>query len=315
MPAMVAHYLFAQRVCALCRRNDIPIAHMDAAMIGAQGPDIFFFHRVLPWEPGESYAKQGSQLHKTSPARLFEAFRGVLNRASGDQREMMLGYVQGFFCHYALDRTVHPFVLYWQRELAKADPHYGKGDHPYHFRIESALDTLTLRRETGRLIRDFRLQSVLPRDHDGLYMAVGRLYQPIFDHLLGKPGVPAEHIALAPGDMRRAAGLMTDRSLLRQKLLYPVEKLGGKGHIATSLLRPSDVSDWDYANEAHREWTNIFDKKYTSSDSYYDLYQFAAQEAVDMISAFLEALPQGVGMEEITQDRGFSSDLPGIYAE
>ena len=283
-------------------------------MIGAQGPDIFFFHRVLPWEPGESYARQGSQLHKTSPAKLFEAFRWVLNKTTV-QRDAMLGYVQGFFCHYALDRTVHPLVLYWQRELAREEPHYGKGGHPYHFRIESALDTLTLRRETGRLIRDFRLQTVLPKDHDGLYMAVGRLYQPIFDHLLGKPGVSAAQIALAPRDMRHAIGLMTDRSQMRQKLLYPLEKLGGKGHIATSLMRRADVSDWDYANESHREWRNVFDENYVSTDSYYDLYELAAQEAVDMIGAFLEALPVGASMEEITLDRGFSSDLPGIYAE
>lgn len=314
MPAMVTHYLFAQRVCRMCRKNGIPIADMDAAMIGAQGPDIFFFHRVLPWETGESYVKQGQLLHKISPARLFEGFRGVLNKAEG-QREAMLGYVQGFICHYALDRSVHPFVLYWQKELAKADPGYGRDDHPYHFRIESALDTLTLRRETGRLIQDFRLKTVLPKDHDGLYLAVGRLYQPIFDHLLGKPGAPAAHIALAPGDMRQAIGLMTDRKMLRQKLLRPLEKLSGKGHIATSLLRSADVSDWDYANEAHKEWHNTFDEKYTSTDSFYDLYELAAHEAVDMIDAFTKALPAGSSMEEITQDRGFSSDLPGVYGE
>ena len=30
---------------------------------------------------------------------------------------------------------------------------------------------------------------------------------------------------------------------------------------------------------------------------------------------FLEALPEGKSMLAITQDRGFSSDLPGIYTE
>lgn len=87
----------------------------------------------------------------------------------------MLGYVEGFFCHYALDRSVHPFVYYWQEKLRQAEPDYGKKGNAYHFRIESALDTIALRRETGRLIRDFRLKTVLPEDADGLYAAVGRL--------------------------------------------------------------------------------------------------------------------------------------------
>ena len=33
-----------------------------------------------------------------------------------------------------------------------------------------------------------------------------------------------------------------------------------------------------------------------------------------MILAFRQAIPRGQSMLEITQDRGFSSDLPGKYA-
>ena len=116
-------------------------------------------------------------------------------------------------------------------------------------------------------------------------------------------------------DMRRAAAMMTDRSLIRQRLLRPVETIGGQGHIATSLLRPAKTDDWDYANESRRQWANPYDEKMTSRDSFFDLYELAADEAVTMIGEFLEALPEGKSMLAITQDRGFSSDLPGIYTE
>ena len=117
MPAMIAHYLFAQRVFSKLKKAGVTPEAPAMAAVGAQGPDIFFFHRVLPWEPGTSFAKQGSLLHKISPAKLFEAFRAGINRASAEDRAAMTGYVQGFFCHYALDRAVHPFVYYWQEEL------------------------------------------------------------------------------------------------------------------------------------------------------------------------------------------------------
>lgn len=312
MPAMVTHYLFAQRVFAQCRKAGIPIADRQTALIGAQGPDIFFFHRVLPWQPGVSYAKEGVRLHKVSPAKLFEGFRRVLN-AQKTPSDAMLGYVEGVFCHYALDRAAHPFVLYWQEQLAREQPAYGTKPNQYHFRIESALDTILLRRETGRLMRDFKLVTVLPDSKSADYAAIGRLYEPLFHTLLGVPGATAEHLARAPGDMRQAMRLMTDRTLFRQRALHPLESLARQGHIATSLLRPLDTNDWDYANEAHREWRNPYDDSYVSRDSFLDLYELAVTEAVDMIDAFRGALPAGRSMQEITQDRGFSSDLPGVY--
>ncbi len=312
MPALVTHYEFALRVFSKLKKAGVEVADREAALIGAQGPDVFFFHRVLPWEPGQSYVVAGQKLHRISPARLFEEFRRVL-RAERRQPERMLGYVEGFFCHYALDRAAHPYILWAQEQLEREDPGYGKNAHQYHFRIESALDTLTLRRESGRLMSDFKLQTVLPKDRDGLYLSVGRLYQPVLSRLFGM-NVPAEHLAHAPGDMRQALFFMTDRSLLRQKLLLrPVEKLTRGGHFATSLLRPLNTGDWDYANERHAEWKNPFDEDYTSTDSFFDLYDLAANEAADMIIEFLGALDNGRSMQEITQDRGFSSDLPGVY--
>lgn len=312
MPASVTHYVFAEYVLGKLKKDGAAVADRDAALIGAQGPDIFFFHRVMPWQPGVSYAREGTRMHHTSPARLFELFRTVLNTQQRD-RERVQSYIEGFFCHYALDRTAHPYVFWFQEELAKQRPRYGRAGHTYHFHIESALDSLMLRRDTGRRVEDFPLQTILPRDDGSLYLSIGRLYAPVFRRLWGISAGP-ERLALAPGDMRRVLFWLTDRSAVKQTMLRPLEWISGQGHFATSLFRPLDVSDWDYANEERREWRNPFDTAYVSRDSFYDLYELAAEEAADMIREFRQALPRGKSMLEITQDRGFSSDLPGIYA-
>ena len=313
MPALITHYQFALRVLARLKQAGKPPADRDAFLLGAQGPDLFFFHRVLPWEPGKSFAREGSKMHKLSPARIFAAFRAEIDRAKEPERRLLLSYVEGFFCHYALDRTAHPFVLYWQSALRKEQPDYGVSDHTYHFRIESALDTLVLRRETGRLIRDFKLTGVLPKERAEVSAAIGRLYCPLFADWFGIETTSA-HLAHAPADMRRILALMTDRRHLRQKLVIrPIEVIGRHGHFASSLLRPENAADWDYANEAHRLWENPADPGLKSRDSFYELYALAAAEAEDMILAFLEAPADRVTMEGITQDRGFASDLPGIY--
>lgn len=73
----------------------------------------------------------------------------------------------------------------------------------------------------------------------------------MFARLLGRPEATAAQIALAPKDMRHAVSLMTDGPRSNGALLLtPVEKLARKGAFATSLMRPADTGDWDYANEA-----------------------------------------------------------------
>ncbi len=316
MPALITHYVLAERVFSALKREGAPVPDREAALWGAQGPDLFFFHRILPWEPGRSLAREGSRMHKISPARLFEGFRAVLASARGAEYDRMRGYIEGFFCHYALDRTAHPYVLYWQQVLAREQPAYGRSGHTYHFRIESALDTIMLRRETGRSIRDFRLSGVLPGENPAVDMAIGHLFEPLLPRLFGTQGVDAAAIAKAPADMRRVARLMTDRRQLRRRFLVrPIEVVSRQGHFASSLLRPDRTDDWDYANEAHKAWHNPADPALVSRDSFFDLYALAAAEARDMIVAFRAALPTGQPMKEITQDRGFSSDLPGVYEE
>ncbi len=312
MPACITHMVFAQRVLRLCERRGLPVFDRDLAMIGAQGPDVFFFHRAFPWQKGERGFGAGLAMHKGSPAKLMETLRDSV-RQETLHPEYVKGCVQGFLCHYALDRAAHPFVLYWQERLRREQPEYGKTDSQYHFRIESALDTLMLRRETGRQIRDFHLDTLIPPDEEGRYAAFGRLFQPVYRDLLKQPGMTVERIAQAPGDMREAMWWMTDRRGLRSGVLRGAEKLLRKGPIGTSLMRPQEAGDWDYANEAHRLWRNPFEESLTSNDSFYDIYHWAALEAVDMIAAFLEALEEDRPMADITGDRGFSSNLSGVY--
>ena len=163
-------------------------------------------------------------------------------------------------------------------------------------------------------MQDFKLTAVLPPEREAVNLAIGRLYAPLFAAWFGTADADPAHIGQAPADMRRVLRLMTDRSGLRRRwILRPVEAVSGRAHFASALLRPADTSDWDYANEAHRPWHNPDDPALASTDSFFDLYELAAAEAEDMITAFRAALPTGQPMIEITQDRGFSSDLPGRY--
>lgn len=49
MPAFSTHYIFAKELMERLKGTvDFTVCE-NAVYIGAQGPDIFFFHRALPW--------------------------------------------------------------------------------------------------------------------------------------------------------------------------------------------------------------------------------------------------------------------------
>jgi len=180
-----------------------------------------------------------------------------------------------------------------------------------------------LRRETGRRIGSFDLRTLVPAaaadPHSRLSAAVGRLHAWVARLAFGTT-LPAEALAVAGHDMRHAMGWLTDRVQLRRAALRPFEWAARQGHLGTSLLRPDDTGDWDYANKAGQEWHNPFDPRYRSRDSFFDLYDRAVDEALDMIAALGDGrLPAGAdgrtAMGALTQDRGFASDLPGVYEE
>lgn len=67
MPASVTHYLFAERVLNKLKQTGAAVTDRDAALIGAQGPDVFFFHRVMPCSPAS--ATPGKATACTTSAR------------------------------------------------------------------------------------------------------------------------------------------------------------------------------------------------------------------------------------------------------
>lgn len=120
--------------------------NMDAVYIGAQGPDIFFFHRSIPViMNGKSQKKAGTAMHHTKPEKIFEAFRDYLKVSMN--KDIAKSYIYGFLLHYSLDRCCHPFVYSIQEKMVQKNERM----HPStaHNTIEMAMDTYMLNKHLG----------------------------------------------------------------------------------------------------------------------------------------------------------------------
>lgn len=247
MPACLTHYLFARRVAD--RFPQAGGADPCAYAWGAQGPDFLFCHRYMRFlglGKGDGLQTYGSLMHETKPSATLSAMREFLKaRPDPSYRS----YVQGFLCHYALDSTAHPYVNALAGELAAQRAHETTGT--MHGEIESALDAIILRRETGKLPSGVNLKHMFPKN-EGVQRRIARLYRQVLADVY-QADVPEEELLRATRDAHFVFAAVTDRTGLKQRLFHMLER--GKPHVVASHIVPlTERDDVDYANISRQPW-------------------------------------------------------------
>ncbi len=292
MPALMTHYLLAERVMEEIRKKGLQQnLDGDAFYWGAQGPDFFFFHRALPWWRGGSLSEYGSRLHKALPSQTIAALKEYATSGGG----LSQSYMCGFFCHYSLDRTAHPFILASAQKLLELHPHQSLT--VFHNEIESQLDVIMLRYERNELPVDFDLRTALP-ENSGVQSMVASMYDFVLGQMFGvSVGRPA--VFQTTEDARRALRYLNDRTTMKRRVLRKIENMTGKPHTASCLLRPAvETGNWDYANTLHNSWEH---KGQTHRETFFDLFEMAVADAMKMIEGYFA----GENPLEITQDIPF----------
>jgi len=253
MPAMIAHHQIGRRV--LAETEDLGTIDRAAFLLGTQGPDILYFFRAYPWLIGENGLPYGNALHEASPSALMDALWHAVQQMPPEDRPIAESYALGFLCHYAVDRTVHPFVCAMQERMMKEDPSYATDSNPYHYRIESALDTILYTRETEKNVRRFSLVSLVPPQSDRQDAVIGRVMALLIRHVLHKP-TDGMRLSLLRADMRHSMWWMTDHTGFKKMALRTMEILLRKDAWYSSLVRTPHVAWYDFANTRHEAWGN-----------------------------------------------------------
>lgn len=273
MPACLTHYYFAQNV----RESLAEKATLDlcAYTWGAQGPDFFFCHRFLPIWKGRSLRDYGGRLHNTAPSQVLGAMREFLKQHPDS---VYRSYVWGFVCHYSLDSTAHPYINWLAEKLAKQRP--WETASTMHGEIESALDAIVLRYETGKLPSEVALKAMFPKN-EAVERKIAHLYRQILFSLYGDD-VSEESLVQAMNDAHGVFSLVTDRTGLKKKLFERIER-GKPSAIASHIVPLTENDQIDYANIQNAPWGDG-----DSHQSFFELYGEAQGVAGKILGEFLE---------------------------
>ena len=120
MPAIVSHYLLAERVMSDLSElmPDLDI-NRTAFIWGASGPDIFFCHRILPHQKHRSLRTVSTKMHNTPPELILNYLADYARYKCDD---IAMSYALGFVTHYAFDSLAHPFILYFAEIMSMRQP-------------------------------------------------------------------------------------------------------------------------------------------------------------------------------------------------
>lgn len=141
MPSILTHYGFNKEVFD----NSINFlnSNEDVYLVGAQGPDPFFFYGIVPFfksKNSKEIRNYGIKLHKLVPSDMFYFFFNYANNSKN--KDILYAYILGAGLHYILDRKIHPYVFY---KTGFSDDKKMKGKYFVdHTLFETHLDVLLM---------------------------------------------------------------------------------------------------------------------------------------------------------------------------
>lgn len=273
MPSVLSHYLLAGRTLAYLQKGypDFQV-NQNALLWGAQGPDFLFAH------PKREVRELATLLHRSDP---YKTLSFLSSFARGTKNDIDKSYALGFFTHYALDSTAHPFVLYGAGQLAAAEADLT--EDTAHSLIEVNLDVILLRYEKSDLPSSVRLISCAPKD-ETVTQHIAVLY-PMLSRAVLQKEAALDEISESTKCYQKWLRKHTDRTGLKKDLILRREKKKRTAPYSSVMYRSITEDDtYDYANIANSEWERSGS---VSTDSFFDLFEQADTLSKKMTDAFL----------------------------
>ncbi len=292
MPAFSTHYIFAEEMMDRLKEIADFKINENAVFIGAQGPDIFFFHRVFPWQKGKPLRKLGSSLHREKPGILLNK---LFNYCHTSKSSIAKSYAFGFILHYALDRSCHPYVYYLQNKITQRHPEFNP--HSAHNIIELSLDSLMLS-------LCLNIKNPVLFETEKTINATENELNEISKEIAFLADITVEEAKTAILDMKNMQRLLLDKNGKKKKITAELEKIASpftKNFLLSAYFRTDNLEKAKkYANIYNGKWKSPFSEP-ASRKSFFDLYE----EAKDDAKTLLIKWQSGADGEEITNNLSF----------
>lgn len=271
MPSVLTHYGFNKDLI----NNEITFlkGNEDIYLVGAQGPDPFFFYGIIPFlksKNGKEIRAFGNKLHKMDPCLVFEKMIEFAN--DNKEKDILYAYILGAGLHYILDRKIHPYVFY--KTGFSDDKKMKKKYFVDHTLFETNLDVLLM----GGIYNDYRCSPIDSiRCDDEKIEEVSEMYEYVSKNILGLSVIDDDSFEEAYEHMCKVEKLLYSRKGVKKSIV----SLLFKNTPFNTMMHPRVVKDddkIDYLNLKKKKWQDPSSGK-EFEKSFYELIDEAREEA------------------------------------
>ena len=266
MPAVITHYTFAVETML-----DPSERYRAATLVGAQGPDPFFFYGQVPLHKRkgkEAVDTFGSDLHHVELSAPY--YRLIEIAVKSPDKDLLFAYIDGLFLHYCLDRNCHPYVFYMTGFTDKKEDKKKYGIS--HMYFETILDWL-LGNEKGTFACPDRYLDLKKEDAE----KIGALWSEMNAATLQKEPFDEKSFPLSLKDYRTALHSAFSKTGKKKAIFKKI--FGSESH-AWARSYPQNLKDLegiDFLNKSHSEWFDPV-SGISHKESFYDLMDQAAKD-------------------------------------
>ncbi len=261
MPEIAVHYFFGERVLKELPQEIRERIHPALYRTGVRGPDPLGVIRFWCPPVWKRFHGWSSEMHNRHCGKFFRWLSQETMNQTGILREQLFSYECGFLTHYFLDSTCHPYVIY----------HTGSGKEysGNHRSLEHAMDRLALA-WNGMKLKDRPITRKI-LSGNGLPETMRESIDAVYAETFGWKNA-WQRINQALQDEKRFAQIIEDPG----EILARVFKGGTPGSLSYAEKAYVNV---DIENEDHREWRYPYEEGRTSTKSFAELTENAAQQA------------------------------------
>ena len=312
MPNIITHKIFAEEVLKKMNKYDIASIiekHPQIYYIGSNGPDFLFFSHAKPWEAFKSHTLNhlGSRLHSSHVNDFYElAIEKIKEQKDEDVKELMVAYLFGHLCHWALDKVAHPYIFYRTGNC--------KGlSAGYHHRFESMLDTMMLDKFKGVSIKDYHCCEICEYDED-ILKAISRIYVPVAKEIF--------HLDVKVHDIRETLNswydvqkLLYDPNNIKYSILKGVEAMVHQPWKISGNVVKAKIDDrYDIMNEEKNIWLHPCDDRLKSNASFMELFDEAINVAIEVIEKAYGCIEYDANIQNVLnvlKDEAYDTGMDG----
>ena len=308
MPATVTHSFFAKDVYDILP-NEIQ-EHLDVELckMFGQSTDSLMFYNLFSIYPGKKIRRFQYHFHTQQTQEFFINLLKYMKDNPMDRETY--SFLLGFICHYSLDSTIHPYIIYRTGIFNKVDPMTHKYNNVHAF-METFIDNDMISRRCHMNPYKFNYSDFcfdLYPFSDTLNKTIDYSFFNTF-HIHNMSKIYYKSLK----QMRTAINLFRkDRYGIKRFIYKLVDSFTSKGTYrfeAISYHYPLKDKH-NYLNSNHSLWRHpaIYDQ--TSNESFIDLYLKAIKMAKVLMCASYDYIHgKSIDLEKVFKNLSYTTGL------